>query len=489
MLLFDEPVKIFGIQMYAVCILIGIILAIYFGIKEGKKLGIYSDFIYLGVLITVPLAIAGARIWYILFNLDQKWDFATIIGLNGGLQGLAVQGGIIVAIVTVWIYCRKKKIAFYKVMDIVAPGFLIGQICGRWGNFFNSELYGPVIKNVEVFQNILPKFITENMKIDGFYRHPTFLYESALNLVGLILMFIARRKVKKMQSGDLVGVYLVWYGIVRIFTESLRMNSGVDEPLMLGPVPVSIALSALFIICGVAFMVIKRYIGPKTYYQDIIRSFEEQRIDTVLFDLDGTLLDTRRLINESFTYTFSKFFPERVLTPEELDSFFGPTLHSTFSRYCDNEEQIQEMMEVYRKHNIENHTKEFIQPFSGCKDVLKLLKRRGYKLGIVSSKRKEIILLGLQLFDLERYFDVIIAAEDVTEPKPSPEGIKKAIDILKPDANVLYVGDNPSDIQAGINANVKTCDVMYSDKFEECEKLNPTYCIKDLTGLYKILVE
>lgn len=489
MFLFEAGMSIFGIRLYAICILTGIIVGVFMMLREGKRLGIYSDFIYYGVILAVPLAIVGARIWYILFNLDEGWTFAKIIGLDGGISGLAIQGGVIVAILVVYFWSRAKKVSFYKVIDIMAPALLTAQIFGRWGNFFNKELYGPVIQNVSVFQVLLPKFITENMYIAGAYRHPTFLYEGMLNLIGVVGLLIIRRKLKKLESGDLMGGYLIWYGIVRCITETLRSKSGANEVLMVGPIKVSILVSIIFIVCGIAFLIIKRFFGKRELYQDIIENVKMNKIDTILFDLDGTVLNTKRLIDQSFIHTFAKFYPDYKLTDEELDSFFGPTLRETFSRYSNDEKQIQEMMDYYKEFNVKNHTKDYIEPYDGVKDTLKFLKKKGYKLGIVSSKRKEIILLGLDLYDLTQYFEVIIGGDEVEHPKPAPEGINKAIEVLKPKYNVLYVGDNPSDIQTGINANVKTCDVMYSPKFEECEKLNPTYCISSFSSLIKILVE
>ncbi len=489
MFLFDAGLDIFGIRLYAICILIGILLAVYMGIKEGKKLGIYSDDIYWGVIIIVPISIIGARLWYVLFNLDQEWSFADIIGLNGGLAGLAIQGGVIAAIISVVIFAKIKKISLYRIFDILAPGFLIGQICGRWGNFFNKELYGPIVQNVDAFKMILPRFITDNMYIAGAYRHPTFLYESSLNLIGLIVILLLRKFYKKYRSGDSLGIYLIWYGVVRIFTESLRANSGANEVLMLGPIKVSILISVLFIISGALFLVLKRRFGPNIYYQDIILEVSKAKIDTILFDLDGTLLDTQPLITNSFRYTFAHFYPDMYLTEDDFNRFNGPTLKETFSNYTNDENKIKEMIKYYQEFNLSNHNKELVKPFSGCKDVLKHLSKAGYKLGVVSSKARNAVMKGLDLYDLTPYFDVIICGDEVSKNKPDPEGILKAIDILKPEANVLYIGDNKSDILAGQNANVKTCSVMYSPKFTECEELNPTYCIRDLSGLYKILDE
>ena len=192
------------IHWYAVCILIGIVLAVVAGVREGKKIGIPSDYIYTGLVIVLPCAIIGARLWYVLFNLSHFHSFMEVIGFNSngqfvGLSGLAIQGGVLASLIAIYLYCRFRKISLYRILDVVAPGFLIGQICGRWGNFFNHELYGPKVVNTDLFEALLPSFITENMRIpeNGPYYHPTFLYESLLNLLGLIVMFVLRRKSKK----------------------------------------------------------------------------------------------------------------------------------------------------------------------------------------------------------------------------------------------------------------------------------------------------
>ena len=288
------------IHWYAVCILIGIVLAVVAGVREGKKIGIPSDYIYTGLVIVLPCAIIGARLWYVLFNLSHFHSFMEVIGFNSngqfvGLSGLAIQGGVLASLIAIYLYCRFRKISLYRILDVVAPGFLIGQICGRWGNFFNHELYGPKVVNTDLFEALLPSFITENMRIpeNGPYYHPTFLYESLLNLLGLIVMFVLRRKSKKLQSGDLIGLYMIWYGGVRIFTEILRGKSGADEILMVGNVPVSILFSVLFIVGGIAFLVVKRFFGPKTSYLSLLKEIRENRYDTVLFDWDGTFLYTK----------------------------------------------------------------------------------------------------------------------------------------------------------------------------------------------------
>lgn len=491
MINFSQPLTFLGISMYAICILIGIVIAVYMGLKEGKKLGIYSDFIFWGVIICVPLAIIGARLWYVIFNLNEFDGILDVLGITGGgLSGLAIQGGIIVALIFVYFWSKKHNIKLYRVFDILAPGLLIGQICGRWGNFFNGELYGPAIENVKLFKALLPSFITENMIFNGVYHHPAFLYESLLNLVGLIIILVCRRKFNKLQTGDTIGFYLTWYGFVRIFTECLRLKGDPSDPIMLGSVPVSILISVIFVILGIVFLVLKRFYGSKENYLEVLKNVESNKFKCVLFDLDGTLLNTKPLIDASFIHTFEHYFPEHDLTDEELESFFGPTLKTTFKRFSNDPDKINELIDFYRKFNIENHDS-LVKPFDGCLDLIKLLHKKGYKVGVVSSKKNQVLKMGTDLAKITPYLDVIIGEEDITNPKPDPEGIKKAINKLglKEDDNVLYVGDHPSDIKAGKAAGIKTCGCLYSSKWEEVMDENPDYDITKLSDIKKILVE
>ncbi|MDE6660579.1 MAG: prolipoprotein diacylglyceryl transferase [Anaeroplasmataceae bacterium] len=483
--------SLFGLEIrwYAICILIGVILAVLAGVKEGKKIGIPSDYIYTGVVIVLPCAILGARFWWDIFNAGSIHSFTDVFAVWQG--GLAIQGGVLAALLTIYIYCRVRKFSFYRILDVVAPGFLIGQICGRWGNFCNHELYGPIVQNVDLFKKLLPSFITENMYIKDHlttaYRHPTFLYESILNLVGLVLMMVARRKFKKLESGDLIGGYLVWYGLVRIPIEILRSNSGANEILMAGPIPMSILISIIFIVCGIAFLIVKRFVGPRTNYQELMQKIKENKYDTILFDLDGTLLNTRELINRSFVHTFGHFRPDKVLTDEELDSFFGPSLRQTFSRYSDDENEIEEMVKYYRDFNVALHD-EVVTAFPGAKSIIKALARKGYKVGVVSSKKTDLVEHGLDLFGMLDNVRVVIGEEDVNHPKPDPEGILKAMEMLH-SKKALYVGDGVGDIEAGKNAGIDTIGVLYSDRKEQIIAAEPTYTIKSLSDILTILVE
>lgn len=483
--------KLFGLEVrwYAICILIGVIIAVIMGVKEGKKLGIFSDYVYTGICIVLPLAIVGARLWYVLFNLDEFDSLLDVLGItSNGLAGLAIQGGVIASLITIYFYAKKRNVSLYSTLDIVAPGFLIGQICGRWGNFFNGELYGPAVKNVDLLYRLLPDFIMDNMKINGVYYHPTFLYESLLNLVGLIIILIIRRKSKKLLNGDLMGFYLIWYGFVRIFTETLRSMSGANEILKFGPIPVSIAISVLFIICGIVFLIVKRFVGPKNGYLDTIANIKANHINTIVFDLDGTLIDSRELIIKSFDYVFNKYFPDLIISDEQMESFFGPPLDVTFSQFETKDVSKDELIKAYREYNAIHHD-ELVRAFPGVKDVLAHLYKNGYNLAVVSAKKQDVVMHGLKFLGLDKYISVVLGQEDVKQAKPNPEGINKALEHFNNVNKAMYVGDHPNDILAGKNANIKTCGVLYSSKSEELTNMHPDYLIGKFTDIYKIVIE
>lgn len=533
----------FTIAFYALCILTGIVVGMYLVLREAKRVGISSDDVYFFAVITIPVAIVCARIWYVLFNISSFSNFGEVLGFkNGeftGLSGLAIQGGIIGAVGTLIGLSRFKGISIYKVFDIAMPGILVAQAFGRWGNFFNHELYGPVIAADAI--KWFP-FLADNMWIDGAYHHPVFLYESSLCLLGAGLMMVLRRKFKKLRRGDMIGLYLIWYGLVRCLTESLRLYGAKGDPLMLGPIPVSLALSVLFIISGIAFLIAKRFFGPQDYYIEDVKATKKNHFDAVIFDLDGTLLDTKELITKTFVHTFEKFRPGYILSDSEVDSFFGPTLKETFSKYSESEEEINEMIAYYREYNKEHHD-EYAKVFPGAKETLKQLKQKGYDIAIVSSKKSDMVSHGLEYFKLLQYVDIIIGEEEITEPKPSPEGIFSAIDqlidakneaikaslevdldtdnkvekntsndenniddensessndnlesnddklIKKEDYHAIYVGDTLNDIKAAHNANIKACGVLYIKDPSIMLEAKPDYVINKLTEIINIVGE
>ena len=244
------------IYWYSVILLIGFLLGCFIVIKESKKIGINKDKIENFIFYTIPIALIGARIYYVLFNLDYYLKYPVDI-LKVWEGGLAIHGGIIAGLICLIIFTKKNKINIYKMMDILVIGLIIGQIIGRWGNFMNSEAYGP-ITSLEFLKNLyLPKFIIDGMFIDGNYHHPTFLYESLWNIIGLIIMLLIRNK-KFNRVGYLTSIYLIWYGIGRCLIESLRTDS-----LMFHNLKIAQVISIIFIIIGILIFIYRNKKGEK----------------------------------------------------------------------------------------------------------------------------------------------------------------------------------------------------------------------------------
>lgn len=238
------------IYWYSVILLIAFILGFYLLLKMGEKQGISKEFIYDYACYLIPICLIGARIYYVIFELDYYLtDLLAIFRVWEG--GLAIHGGIIAGALFTLYYTKKRNINFFKLTDILVICLIIGQILGRWGNFFNGEAYGPAT-TLEFLNSIhLPNFIIEGMYIDGIYYHPTFLYESLWNLIGLIILLIIKKYNKK--EGLITSIYLIYYGIGRFLIEGLRQDS-----LMLGTIRIAQLISILMILFGIFLLIFSR---------------------------------------------------------------------------------------------------------------------------------------------------------------------------------------------------------------------------------------
>lgn len=463
------------VTWYALFILTGALLAYYLSIRTLKKWGyetaMFEDFF----IWMLPIGIIGARLYYVLFEWEMyASDPLRILYIWEG--GLAIHGGLIASVLFGLWYFRKKAVDGLRIMDAIFPNILIAQAIGRWGNFMNQEAYGRAVS--EAYFDAFPKFIKDQMFISNAYREPTFLYESVLNLIGWILIRFVYKRYGRKKRGDLAFAYLAWYGVVRIWIESMR-----SDALMLGPLKMAQLVSLIGIVIGV--------LGITGVFDRLFQKvwpFKRQK-PAVLFDLDGTLVDTKDLIYESFTHTFEKYLPEHVLSEEELYSFLGPTLKDSFLRYF-KEEQIDEIIAYYRAFNHENHDR-YIHAIPHAKETLQYLKEHDYSVGVVSNKVTATIRMGLAAFDLEPYVDVIVGAEDIEAAKPSPQGLLLACQKLYHNHDdVIYVGDSPSDIQACKNMAAFSIGAAFDEKRKERLKAEkPCRIIHDLAEIIDIVKE
>lgn len=455
----------FTITWYALFILTGVVVAYELSQRTMKKWKYSSSVLEDYVIPMMFFGILGARLYYVIFEWDYYARFPEeIIKIWHG--GLAIHGGLIAGVIFSIYYFKKKKISIYRMMDCILPNVMIAQAFGRWGNFMNQEAFGGVVS--ESFINHFPNFIKERMFINGAYHHPTFLYESVLNVIGFIVIYMIRKKGLKKQ-GDAGFMYLIWYGCIRFFIEGLRTDS-----LMLGPLRVAQLVSLIFIVVGILGLIGVGYIYSKP---------------VVLFDLDGTLQDSKQMVMETFKQVFKERKPEITLSQDELDSFFGPTLEESFGKYFD-ESEIEGLIARYQEINLEMHHT-MLHEIDHATEVLKQLKEDGYHMAIVSNKRRKAVELGVEVNHFEPYFEAVLGKEDLPQPKPSGTGLIEACSRMNVSRdNVVYVGDAKGDMLA--SKDVAMCCIGFSleqKRLDQMKEAKADYLITDLREIIDIVKE
>lgn len=209
------------------------------------------------------------------------------------------------------------------------------------------------------------------------------------------------------------------------------------------------------------------------------------KVNTLLFDLDGTLIDTNELIISSFLHTLDHYYPEKYKRADAIQ-FIGPPLYDTFVAI--DEARVDEMITTYRKHNLSHHD-QLVTEFEGVFETVESLHKMGYKLGIVTTKLRGTVNMGLKLTKLDQFFDVVVTLDDVKNAKPDPEPIEKALALLgsSPEETIM-VGDNHHDILAGQNAGTKTAGVAWSLKgIDYLQSFKPDYMLHSMNDLLTIL--
>ncbi len=250
---------ILKVYWYSIFILFGIALAFFIIYREIIKQKMDKEMIIDMAISAIIVGIIGARIYYVLFNMDYYINnILEIFQIYKG--GLAIHGGLLAGFLYIVYFCRKNKLSVLKILDIVVVGLIIGQAVGRWGNFFNQEAYGRIISYNTLISYHIPMFIIKGMKIGEYYYTPTFLYESIWNLIGFSLLLLIR-KMPELKVGMLSGIYLIWYSFGRFFIESLRTDS-----LMLFNIKIAQLVSILLIFIGIVLIIFSR---KNIYYHEI----------------------------------------------------------------------------------------------------------------------------------------------------------------------------------------------------------------------------
>ena len=243
-----------GIQVhwYGIIIACGVVIALLLAVREGTRLGIAEDNFYDFLLWGLPISLVCARAYYVIF----QWPFyaahpSEIIAIWDG--GIAIYGGLIGGFLTLLVFCHRRSLSPWTMLDVIAPGVILAQAMGRWGNFFNQEAFGRFTTRAALEMQHIPTFIINQMNISGHYRVPTFLYESTWDFLGFVLLMLIRHRHHLLKRGEVFLTYLIWYATGRFFIEGMRTDS-----LMLGPLRVSQGLSLVFFIAAIIIWVARR---------------------------------------------------------------------------------------------------------------------------------------------------------------------------------------------------------------------------------------
>lgn len=249
-LVLDPPsyFTVFGrnIYFYGVFIGCGFLLGIIYCSKKSASFGIKEDDLFDLMIWLIPLSIVGARLYFVLFRLDDYIGTPFINWIAVWEGGLAIYGGVIAGMLTIIVFCRRKKISIPAMLDLIMFGLLIGQILGRWGNFMNREAFGA---ETDVFC----RMGLVSPSGETIYVHPTFLYESLWNLVCFIFLCVWVKQGRRRYDGQCILIYFFWYGIGRTWIEGLRTDS-----LYIGgtDIRVSQALSAVLAFIALVLLIV-----------------------------------------------------------------------------------------------------------------------------------------------------------------------------------------------------------------------------------------
>ncbi|MCH4124039.1 MAG: prolipoprotein diacylglyceryl transferase [Levilactobacillus sp.] len=253
-----------AVHWYGVIIATGVIIAVTLAVREGNRRGIESDDIYDMILWALPAALIAARAYYVIF----QWSYyqhhpGEIIAIWDG--GIAIYGSLIGAGLVVYFFCRSRFIPVWLMLDVAAPTVILGQAIGRWGNFMNQEAFGR-ITSLAFLQGLhLPRWVIDQMFINGAYRQPTFLFESTWSLMGFVVLMSLRHYPGLFKQGEVFLAYVMWYSFGRFFIEGMRT----DSLMLFSFIRVSQLLSViLFVGALIIWISRRRSVTPPIAYLD-----------------------------------------------------------------------------------------------------------------------------------------------------------------------------------------------------------------------------
>lgn len=254
--------NLFGwdVYWYGIIIFTAMLLGYFLANREMVKKGLGDSVLMDLMFYIIIFSLVGARLYFVLFNFNYYIEHPLeIFAVWEG--GMAIHGGLIGGVLAGLYFTKKHGYSFFQFADILIPSVLLGQAIGRWGNFINQEAHGGEVTRAFLEKLPIPEFIVNNMNIDGVYYHPTFLYESVWNIIGVILLLVLRPKLK---VGQTLLLYMIYYSIGRFFIEGMRT----DSLMFFGGLRTAQLMSLLLIILAIVIWIYRnKTVNPPVYGQ------------------------------------------------------------------------------------------------------------------------------------------------------------------------------------------------------------------------------
>lgn len=404
--------------------------------KEGTSYALSED-LFVGTLF---FGFLSTRVIYCLQNSEFYFsDYFQILNIgDGGFNEIAgFAGGLIFAV----LFCKANHLSLLRIADAVLPNALLG------GAVFSIHF-----ERAKTAEESFFAYLKSGISMEGIVL-----------ILGFILISVLFRVSKKRRRGSLAYASLIWLSAVSLLDNKPGLTELLLELVLIG-------------------------IGAAGLFGLIEKSMKKQK-PVLLFDLDGTLLDTQPAIFYGFTKLFEHYAPDTQVTAEILNSILGPPIEDSVKKYFPKE-NTEALVKEYRRHNIAAH-ETLVHPMEGCAELLQSCKEAGYRMAVISAKRKDIVELGCRQCGILDYFEVILGGDEVKKHKPDPEGLFKACQKMKVSKdNAVYVGDSPTDIQAAKNAGMYSIGYIFNQERKQALlDSKPNACVDDLLRIREILKE
>ena len=423
------------IRWYVATTVIGAILGYLFASRRMKNHGYFQHTTDDLLVIAIVCVIFGGRIGWIFDDFREYrmylWDIFALS--DGGFEVLTAELAFALGI---RLYTKPKMMSYRRTIDAIMPGVLLAALVSEVGRCFSYP---------EVWWLVL------------------------LDAIGFLIVWtVGRHYQKGRKRGDLGAFVFMWSGIVRLIAVVFKLDD-------------------LAVPFSIVWCVFTEIFGMILYLQS---RKEEDPKPVILFDFDGTLMDSEHMVIGCYAYLFQKYGKLEDFTKDKQAEIFTHSLRDELTRLFP-EENPDKLAKEYREFQKSLPGKHLVQLLPHTTETLQELKNRGYKLGIVTSRLSESCEMWAEDLDIEDYFDIIVGTERFRHEKPAPDGIVRACEMLKTGHdNVIYIGDNVSDVEMGKNAGVYTIGYVTNwDKREAIENAKPNRVIVDITEILSVVKE